>query len=80
MLAGWADLPITAPVAPGQAAVVVSHGLVLSLLRAHLLGQQVVNFADWQRLGFAAVATVDLMQGRLEQDFVAVAGGSLRGS
>lgn len=79
VLAGLAALPVTAPVAPGRSVAVVSHGLVLSLLRAHLRGQTSVDFADWQRLGFAAVATIDRDGNRFEQDFSAVTGAPLRG-
>lgn len=47
----------------------VSHGLILSLYRAHLLGQSHVDFADWQRLSFASVALVDPNRERILQDF-----------
>jgi broad specificity phosphatase PhoE len=62
-----------------QTVALVGHGLTLSLYRAHLLGQDRVDFADWRRLSFAAVALVDVQQGQLLQDFVAVAGDLPRG-
>jgi broad specificity phosphatase PhoE len=53
----------------GQTLALVSHGLILSLYRAWLLGQAKVNPDDWRRLGFAAVALVDLATDELLQDF-----------
>ncbi len=63
----------------GETMALVGHGLTLSLLRSHLLGQQCVNLADWRALGFAAVALVDVGAGRLVSDFVATSTGSQRG-
>lgn len=65
----------------GQRVVLVGHGLTFSLYRAYLLGQSVVDFTDWQRLSFAAVATVELkagvhgdpLPGKFIQDFTPVA-------
>lgn len=59
------------PTADTQLAL-VSHGLVLSLYRAHLLGLPTADFAAWRRLGFAAVAQVDLRGPTLAADFKAV--------
>jgi broad specificity phosphatase PhoE len=68
---------------PGGTLALVSHGLVLSLYRAHILGLSHVRLADWQQLSFAAVATVEISAatGRcvLVQDFAAVAGHQPRG-
>lgn len=61
-----------APAGAEQVAL-VSHGLVLSLYRAHLLGRRTVDFADWCALDFAAVATVDLSIPELVADFAPVA-------
>jgi len=59
---------------PQETIVLVGHGLTLSLFRAHLLGQEQVNFADWQRLSFCAVAEVSWPKLRLSQDFRPVPG------
>lgn len=74
-VAGVAALP---PMKAGRSVALVSHGLILSLYRAFLLGRPVVDFAEWQQLSFAAVASVDLTNGSLERDFSAVAGESPR--
>ncbi|MBE2239541.1 MAG: histidine phosphatase family protein [Caldilineaceae bacterium] len=57
----------------------VSHGLVLSLYRAHLLGQWPADFDAWRQLGFAAVACVDLRTPALVEDFKPVTNSPLRG-
>jgi broad specificity phosphatase PhoE len=57
----------------GETIALVSHGLILSLYRAFLLGQRKVNPDDWRRLDFAAVALVDLATPALLQDFHRVA-------
>jgi broad specificity phosphatase PhoE len=64
---------------PHETIALVGHGLTLSLYRSHLLGQNQVNWEDWRRLSFAAVAIVDLDTGKLLEDFCAVAGESPRG-
>lgn len=51
---------------------VVSHGLVLSAVRADLLGQPKVDFEEWRSLPFAAVAEVDLANWKILSDFTAV--------
>lgn len=53
----------------GEPVALVSHGLVLSLFRAHLLGSWPPDFAAWRRLGFAAVAKVDWQRMTLIEDF-----------
>lgn len=63
----------------GETLALVSHGLILSLYRAHLLGQPRVDFADWQRLSFAAVALVDPNRERILQDFQPVGEAMPRG-
>lgn len=63
----------------GKTVALVGHGLTLSLYRSHLLGQQRVSLADWQRLGFAAVALVDAGAGRLVSDFAATSADNQRG-
>lgn len=50
-------------------AAIVSHGLVLSAVRADILGQDKVRIEDWQSLPFASVATVDLTNWKLLSDF-----------
>lgn len=77
VLAGVADLCTQWA---GQTLALVGHGLTLSLYRAHLLGQSHVLLADWRQLSFAAVAVADPVDGRLLQDFQAVAGALLRGT
>lgn len=57
----------------------VGHGLVLSLYRAHVLGLPRPPFDAWLRLGFAAVARVDLCRPTLLQDFTPVAPSPPRG-
>lgn len=54
---------------PGATIAVVGHGLTFSLYRAHLLGYDLVRFADWQQLGFGAVALVDPITPQLLEDF-----------
>lgn len=66
---GIADLVVRYP---GATLALVGHGLLLSLYRAALRGQATVPLADWQQLGFAAVALVDPTAGRLLQDFTPV--------
>jgi broad specificity phosphatase PhoE len=63
----------------GEEAALVSHGLVLSLYRAHLLGQAPPDFEAWRQLGFAAVATVDLHGPAWINEFTPVAASPLRG-
>jgi len=50
-------------------AAVVSHGIVLSAVRARLLGKEKVSLSDWETLPFAAVAEVDSDLWVLRQDF-----------
>lgn len=52
-----------------QEVAVVGHGLTLSLLRAHYLGEARVCYEAWARLSFGAVAAVELPGGRWVQDF-----------
>ena len=52
----------------------VSHGLVLSLYRARLLGQSTVAYPDWQALSFGAVAWVDVQNQSILSDFEPVSG------
>lgn len=66
-----------APAREEQVAL-VSHGLVLSLYRAHLLGQPFVEFAAWRALPFAAVAIVDPSTPTLVEDFEPVAASPAR--
>jgi broad specificity phosphatase PhoE len=54
---------------PDEAVALVGHGLHLSLLRAHWLGQASVDPDEWARLPFAAVALVALPESRLLADF-----------
>lgn len=54
-----------------RSVALISHGLVLSLYRAHLLGLPAADFAAWRQLGFAAVARVDLRGPTLIADFKA---------
>jgi broad specificity phosphatase PhoE len=77
MVAGIADLCIEWA---GQTLALVGHGLTLSLYRAYLLGYSYVGLGDWRQLSFAAVALVDPVNGRLLQDFAAVAGTLPRGA
>jgi broad specificity phosphatase PhoE len=62
---------VAAHIAPDRSEQValVSHGLVLSLYRAHLLAQWPPDFEAWRRLGFGAVAQVDLQHAQLIEDF-----------
>ena len=50
-------------------AAVVSHGIVLSAVRARLLGRPLTSPAEWRALPFASVAQVDALTGRLTEDF-----------
>jgi broad specificity phosphatase PhoE len=63
----------------GETLALVGHGLTLSLYRAYLLAQPQVDLEEWRQLSFAAVALVDATQGKLLQDFHAVAGELPRG-
>lgn len=56
----------------------VSHGLVLSLYRARLLGQPMVDYADWQKLAFGAVALANPAESLLLRDFEPVLGSMPR--
>ncbi|MBI3959689.1 MAG: histidine phosphatase family protein [Chloroflexi bacterium] len=60
---------------PHETIALVGHGLTFSLYRAHLLGQKQVDFTDWQRLSFCAVAEVEWPEQRLVRDFQPVPGG-----
>ncbi len=62
---------------PNETIALVGHGLTFSLFRAHLLGQIRVNFADWQRLSFCALAEVEWPGLQLVQDFQPVPGAPL---
>lgn len=64
-----------APPANDEQVALVSHGLVLSLYRAHLLGAWPPDFAAWRRLDFAAVAQVDPLRMKLIVDFCQTGGG-----
>jgi broad specificity phosphatase PhoE len=55
--------------ASGGNLLVVSHGTVLSLYLAWLLGQDRVNLADWSSIGFPDYAIVDPGAKRLIQPF-----------
>lgn len=59
---------------PAETIALVGHGLTLSLFRAHLLGQPQVNFDDWQRLSFCALAAVEWPGLKLVQDFQPIPG------
>lgn len=50
-------------------AAVVSHGIVLSAVRARLLGRQGVGLAEWRQLPFGGIAEVDASDWRLLKDF-----------
>lgn len=52
-------------------AAVVSHGLVLSAVRAKLLGRPALHLTEWRQLPFAGVAQVDVSKWQLLQDFAA---------
>ncbi|MFO7631137.1 MAG: histidine phosphatase family protein [Caldilinea sp.] len=57
----------------------VSHGLVLSLYRAHLTGKWPPDFEAWRQLGFGSVALVDLRSLTLVEEFTPVVSSPLRG-
>lgn len=59
---------------PHETIALVGHGLTFSLFRAHLLGQAQVNFDDWQRLSFCALAEVEWPGLTLAQDFQPIPG------
>lgn len=59
---------------PAESIALVGHGLTFSLFRAHLLGKAQVDFADWQRLFFCALAEVEWPGLTLVQDFQPVPG------
>jgi len=59
---------------PAETIALVGHGLTFSLFRAYLLGQAQVNFADWQRLSFCALAEVEWPGLKLAQDFQTIPG------
>ena len=52
---------------------VVSHGLVLSLLLAHIRGQSEVDFAEWRAIPLPALALVDRSTWRVVTPFRSVA-------
>ena len=52
-------------------AAVVSHGIVLSAVRARLLGRPLVSPAEWRALPFGGVAQIDAVNWQLTADFVA---------
>lgn len=54
---------------PHGAVAIVSHGLVLSLERALLLGLGQADFAAWRDLPMPAWAVADAPRGRLLRDF-----------
>ncbi len=62
---------------PQETIALVGHGLTFSLFRAHLLGQAQVNFDDWQRLSFCALAEVEWPGLKLVQDFQPIPGTPL---
>ena len=62
---------------PAETVALVGHGLTLSLYRAWLLGQAHVRFADWQGLGFGAVALADPRARQLLADFTGGEAGRL---
>ncbi len=53
-------------------AAIVSHGLILSAVRAKLFGRDRVDVAEWKRLPFASVATVETEGLTLIEDFATV--------
>ncbi|HRJ44917.1 MAG: phosphoglycerate mutase family protein [Caldilineaceae bacterium] len=59
---------------PRETIALVGHGLTFSLFRAHLLGLARVDFGDWQRLSFCALAQVEWPVLRLAQDFQPIPG------
>jgi broad specificity phosphatase PhoE len=59
---------------PHETIALVGHGLTFTLFRAHLLGQAQVNFDDWQRLSFCALAEVEWPGLTLAQDFQPIPG------
>lgn len=59
---------------PHETIALIGHGLTFSLFRAHLLGQQQVDFADWRRLSFCALAQVEWPNLQLVVDFEPVPG------
>ncbi|MBN1458739.1 MAG: histidine phosphatase family protein [Armatimonadetes bacterium] len=58
------------------AAAVVSHGLVLSAVRAQLLGLAAPDPTEWRQLPFAGVAQADVSKWQLLQDFAAPTRGT----
>jgi len=52
-------------------AAVVSHGLVLSAVRAKLLGRESPDLDEWRELPFGVVAQVDISKWQLLKDFTA---------
>jgi broad specificity phosphatase PhoE len=62
---------------PAETVALVGHGLTLSLYRGWLLGQAHVHFADWQGLGFGAVALADPGARQLLADFTGGEAGRL---
>lgn len=61
---------------PNETIALVGHGLTFSLFRAHLLEQAQVNFTDWQRFSFCALAAVEWPGLKLAQDFQPIPGAS----
>ncbi len=59
---------------PKETIALVGHGLTFSLFRAYLLGLTQVNFGDWQRLSFCALAVVEWPGLRLIEDFQPIPG------
>jgi len=53
----------------GGAVAIATHGLVLSLYRARLLGRPIADFQVWQALAMPAWAVADPAAGRLLKDF-----------
>ena len=56
----------------------VGHGLSLSLYMAFAGGRDSPDLDEWQRLGFAAVANVDLERHKIIQPFRNISGGPAR--
>jgi broad specificity phosphatase PhoE len=65
----WTFLTHVAARGPLPTAV-VSHGIILSGVRARILGRHTVNVAEWRSLPFAGVAEVDAQNWILQQDFL----------
>jgi broad specificity phosphatase PhoE len=70
----WSFLQAVVAVGP-LPAVVVSHGIILTALRAALLHQEPPDAATWRDLAFASVAEVKTEDWALVKDFAVAARG-----